>query len=131
MRAEKKQGKLKDDFLFIRFRDYVRWTIGLQIGDEIQKKRLDRDEFAKMMNRTPTLTYKWTGGRSNLSIDTIAEIAYVAKIPISKIFDFYHLEKAFEETNAENKLNFGWKRIRKIGYYLENPLLEGPPEDYM
>ena len=60
MRAEKKQGKLKDDFLFIRFRNYVRWTIGLQIGDEIQKKRLDRDEFAKMMNRNPTLTYKWT-----------------------------------------------------------------------
>jgi transcriptional regulator with XRE-family HTH domain len=131
MRAEKKQGKLKDDFLFIRFRDYVRWTIGLQIGDEIQKKCLDRDEFAKMMNRTPTLTYKWTGGRSNLSIDTIAEIAYVAKIPISKIFDFYHLEKAFEVRNAENKLHLGWKRIRKIGYYLENPLLEGPPEEYM
>jgi transcriptional regulator with XRE-family HTH domain len=131
MRAEKKQGKLKDDFLFIRFRNYVRWTIGLRIGDEIGKKRLDRDEFAKMMNRTPTLTYKWTGGRSNLSIDTIAEIAYVAKIPISKIFDFYHLEKAFEVRNADNKLNFGWKRIRKIGYYLENPLLEGPPEEYM
>ena len=131
MRAEKKQGKLKDDILFKRFRDYVRWTIGLRIGDEVRKKRLDRNEFAKMMNRTPTLTYKWTGGRSNLSIDTIAEIAYVAKIPISKIFDFYLLEKTFEETNEDNKLNFGWKRIRKIGYYLENPLLEGRHEEYM
>jgi transcriptional regulator with XRE-family HTH domain len=129
MRAEKKQGKLKDDFLFNRFRDYVRWTIGLRIGDEISKKRIDRYQLAKMMNRTPTLTYKWTGGKSNLSIDTIAEIAYVAKIPISKIFDFYHLEKAFEERKAEEK-SLGWGHLRKMGRYLENPLLEGPPEDY-
>ncbi len=130
MRAEKKQGKLKDDILFKRFRDYVRWTIGLRIGDEIRKKRLDRNEFAKMMNRTPTLTYKWTGGRSNLSIDTIAEIAYVAKIPISKIFDFYGIEKAFEERKAEEK-SLGWLHLRRMGHYIENPLLEGPPEEYM
>jgi hypothetical protein len=50
MRAEKKQGKLKDDFLFNRFRDYVRWTIGLRIDDEISKKRIDKYELAQSLH---------------------------------------------------------------------------------
>jgi transcriptional regulator with XRE-family HTH domain len=129
MRAEKKQGKLKDDFLFDRFRDYVRWTIGLRISDGLSDNRIQKQDLAILMQRTPTIIYKFLGGRSNLTIDTIAEIAYVAKIPISKIFDFYHLEKAFEERKAEEK-SLGWGHLRKMGLYLENPLLEGPPEDY-
>ena len=95
MRAEKKSEVFKDP-LFLRFRSYVRWTIALCISRELHNNDLDYKQLANLMNRSPALMYKFLGGRSNLTIDTIAEIAYVGKIPIKNAFGFYSIEKSFE-----------------------------------
>ena len=128
MRAEKKVT-ICDDLFFIRFRNYVRWTIGLCISKELRKNNIDYNKLAKLMNRSPSLMYKFLGGRNNMTIDTIAEIAYVAKIPIKDAFGFYRIEKSFEYWKEVDQ-SMGLPRTRNIGLFIENPLLEGPLEEY-
>ena len=128
MRAEKKVT-ICDDLLFIRFRNCVRWTIGLCISRELRKNNIDYNKLAKLMNRSPSLMYKFLGGRNNMTIDTIAEIAYVAKIPIKDAFGIYRIENSFEYWKEVDQ-SMGLPRTRNIGLFIENPLLEGPPEEY-
>jgi transcriptional regulator with XRE-family HTH domain len=128
MRAENRAKNFNDD-LFLRVRDYVRWTIGLCISRELRKNGVDYNQLAKLMNRSPALMYKFLGGRNNMTIDTIAEIAYVGKIPIKDAFGFYRIEKSFEYWKEVDR-SMGLPRTRNIGFFIENPLLEGPPEEY-
>ena len=128
MRAEKK-ATICDDLLFIRFRNYVRWTIGLSITRGLRENNIDYNQLAKLMNRSPALMYKFLGGRNNMTIDTVAEIAYVAKIPIKDAFGFYRIEKSFEYWKEVDQ-SLGLPRTRNIGLFIENPLLEGPLEEY-
>ena len=64
-----------------------------------------------------------------MTIDTIAEIAYVAKIPIKDAFGFYSIEETFEYWREVDQ-SIGLPRGRTVGLFIENPLLEGPPEEY-
>jgi len=128
MRAENRTKNFNDD-LFLRVRDYVRWTIGLSISRGLRENKIDYNQLAKLMNRSPALMYKFLGGRNNMTIDTIAEIAYVAKIPIKDAFGFYRIEKSFEYWKEVDR-SMGLPRTRTIGLFIENPLLEGPPEEY-
>lgn len=128
MRAEKK-SEVFNDPLFLRVRNYVRWTIALCISRELHNNDLDYKQLANLMNRSPALMYKFLGGRSNLTIDTIAEIAYVGKIPIKNAFGFYSIEKSFEYWKEIHE-SMNLPRRRNVGLFIENPLLEGPPEDY-
>ena len=128
MRAENRNKNFNDD-LFLRVRDYVRWTIGLSISRGLRENKIDYNQLAKLMNRSPALMYKFLGGRNNMTIDTIAEIAYVAKIPIKDAFGFYRIEKSFEYWKEVDR-SMGLPRTRNIGLFIENPLLEGPPEEY-
>ena len=128
MRAENRTKNFNDD-LFLRVRDYVRWTIGLSISRGLRENKIDYNQLAKLMNRSPALMYKFLGGRNNMTIDTIAEIAYVAKIPIKDAFGFYRIEKSFEYWKEVDR-SMGLPRTRNIGLFIENPLLEGSPEEY-
>ena len=128
MRAENRTKNFNDD-LFLRVRDYVRWTIGLSISRGLRENKIDYNQLAKLMNRSPALMYKFLGGRNNMTIDTIAEIAYVAKIPIKDAFGFYRIEKSFEYWKEVDR-SMGLPRTRTIGLFIENPLLEGSPEEY-
>lgn len=128
MRAEKK-ATICDDLLFIRFRNYVRWTIGLSISRGLRENNIDYNQLAKLMNRSPALMYKFLGGRNNMTIDTIAEIAYVGKIPIKDAFGFYRIEKSFEYWKEVHE-SMGLPRTRNVDLFIENPLLEGSPEEY-
>ena len=128
MRAEKRSKKF-DDELFLRVRDYVRWTIGLCISRELRKNGIDYNQLAKLMNRSPSLMYKFLGGRNNMTIDTIAEIAYVGKIPIKDAFGIYNIEATFDDWREFDR-SMGLPRCRNVGLFIENPLLEGPIEEY-
>ena len=128
MRAENRTENFNDD-LFLRVRDYVRWTIGLCISRELRKNGIDYNLLAKLMNRSPSLMYKFLGGRNNMTIDTIAEIAYVAKIPIKDAFGFYSIENSFESWKEFDR-SINLPRSRRVGLFIENPLLKGPPEEY-
>ena len=128
MRAENRTKNFNDD-LFLRVRDYVRWTIGLSISRGLRENKIDYNQLAKLMNRSPALMYKFLGGRNNMTIDTIAEIAYVAKIPIKDAFGFYRIEKSFEYWKEVDR-SMGLPRTRNIGLFIENPLLAGSPEEY-
>lgn len=128
MRAEKK-SEIFNDPLFLRFREYVRWTIGLCVSRGLRNNGIDYNQLAKLMHRSPSLIYKFLGGRNNMTIDTIAEIAFVGKVPIKEAFGFYKVEESFEYWKEVDK-SMDFPRGRYVGLFMENPLLEGPKEEY-
>lgn len=51
-----------------------RMVIAVQIHDELQRRQLSINDFAKMMNRDPRTVRKWIRGSCNFDLDLLIDI---------------------------------------------------------
>jgi transcriptional regulator with XRE-family HTH domain len=64
----------------------TKMTLAARLGDLISAKGWGKSEFADKINKNPSEITKWLSGTHNFTIDTLAEIAMVLKMPVVELF---------------------------------------------
>lgn len=88
-------------------------------------------EFAKLINRTPRLVYKWRFGKAQPAIDSIIAICSVAKISLIDLLlnrlDYNQINQVWESN--EKKLEISSVDIKKVNERIDYTDLEMKLED--
>lgn len=68
-----------------RIQNSTRIALACQIDDLIKAKGFSYSQFAKIMDKTPSVISKWTSGMHNFTIDTLEEIAYHLDVSLADL----------------------------------------------
>ena len=79
--------KKKDPIQLIHFKMRVRMVLAKSIKEEIESLRISKENFAKLMHKQPSQISKWIGRNHNFTIDTLREISFRIRTPITKLLN--------------------------------------------
>ena len=65
-----------------------------------------KKNFAKLMHKQPSQISKWIGGNHNFTIDTLCEISFRTKTPITNLLNLNYLTDSYKsQVGFENQIN--------------------------
>ena len=94
-----KKRRRYPDINLIHFKSSVRGAIAKQLRDELEFTFPIKKDFAKLMRKSPSQISKWLGGDHNFTIETLCEISYAIRMPITELLLLTYLGKLYKNRN--------------------------------
>lgn len=82
------------------FKTRMNNALARKLNDYIEDNSLTKLSFAKMMKKDPAIISRWLSGDHNFTIETLCEISFKTRTPITDLLDCYYLFKGYW-TNPE------------------------------
>lgn len=71
-----------------------------KVQDYIEENNVSKLQFAKIMKKDPATISSWLSGDHNFTIETLCDISFKTRTPITELLDCYYLFKGYW-TNPE------------------------------
>jgi transcriptional regulator with XRE-family HTH domain len=68
------------------FKTEIRMGLSATISDLLIVNKINKQEFAALVNKNPSEISKWLSGTHNFTIDTLSEICFALKISMEDLF---------------------------------------------
>jgi predicted XRE-type DNA-binding protein len=99
------KSKIKDPIQLIHFKMRVRIALAKALMNEIETINFSKENFATLMHKQPSQISKWLSGDHNFTIDTLCEISFRTKTPITNFLKLYHLVDSYKSQEGfENQI---------------------------
>jgi transcriptional regulator with XRE-family HTH domain len=82
------------------FKTRMNNALSRNLRDYIEENHLSKLAFAKIMKKDPAIVSRWLSGNHNFTIETLCEIAFKTRTPITELLDCNYLFKGYW-TNPE------------------------------
>ena len=82
------------------FKTRMNNAMARKIQDYIEENNLTKLHFAKIMKKDPATISRWLSGDHNFTIETLCDISFKTRTPITELLDCYYLFKGYW-TNPE------------------------------
>ena len=82
------------------FKTRMNNALARKLQDYIEFNKLTKLSFAKIMRKDPAIISRWLSGDHNFTIETLCEISFKTRIPITELLDCHYLFKGYW-TNPE------------------------------
>ncbi len=77
------------------FKVRVNNAMARKVLELIELKKLSKNDFAKLVKKQPSIISRWLTGDHNFSIETICEISFYTRTPITEILDMNYLFRGY------------------------------------
>lgn len=82
------------------FKTRMNNAMARKVQDYIEENNLTKLQFAKIMKKDPATISRWLSGDHNFTIETLCDISFKTRTPITELLDCYYLFKGYW-TNPE------------------------------
>lgn len=82
------------------FKTRMNNAMARKVQDYIEENNLTKLQFAKIMKKDPATISRWLSGDHNFTIETLCDISYKTRTPITELLDCYYLFNGYW-TNPE------------------------------
>lgn len=82
------------------FKTRVNDALAFQIATYIDTMNISKQAFAKLVHQPPSALSRWLTGQHNFTIETLCEISFHTRIPITELLACHFLFKGYS-TNPE------------------------------
>jgi transcriptional regulator with XRE-family HTH domain len=82
------------------FKTRMNNALARKLHDYIEDNSLTKLSFAKMMKKDPAIISRWLSGNHNFTIETLCEISFKTRTPITDLLNCHYLFKGYW-TNPE------------------------------
>ena len=77
------------------FKTRMNNALSRNLQNYIDDNHLTKLSFAKMMHKDPAIISRWLSGSHNFTIETLCEISFKTRTPITELLDCYYLFKGY------------------------------------
>ena len=61
----------------------------------IELKKLSKNDFAKLVKKQPSIISRWLTGDHNFTLETLCEISFYTRVPITELLDMQFLFRGY------------------------------------
>ena len=77
------------------FKTRMNIALSINLLNYIEDNYLTKLAFAKIMKKDPSIISRWLSGSHNFTIETLCEISFKTRTPITEILDCHYLFKGY------------------------------------
>jgi transcriptional regulator with XRE-family HTH domain len=77
------------------FKTRMNHAMARKIQDYIEENNLSKLSFALLMKKDPATISRWLSGNHNFTIETLCDISFKTRTPITELLDCYYLFQGY------------------------------------
>ena len=70
-------------------------ALAKRLNEYIESYNITKLAFASLMKKNPSIISRWLSGNHNFTIETLCEISFKTRMPITELLDCYYLFKGY------------------------------------
>ena len=86
------------------FKNRMNNALARKLLEYIETKHLSKLAFAALMRKNPSIISRWLSGNHNFTIETLCEISFKTRTPITELLDCYFLFQGYYSNPSFSEL---------------------------
>ena len=102
MRKDKspKKSFRKSPLQLKHFKVRVNNAMSRKVLELIEINKYSKNDFAKLVKKQPSIISRWLTGEHNFTLETICEISFYTRVPITELLDMHYLFRGYFSTSS-------------------------------